>query len=120
MRRLSAVLLLTASAVLALEPTPLLPGQSVIRDISGFESHEFSIAMQDGQYAGLVLRHRGIDFTARLISPDGAVADFTVPQRPGDEESAGFVALTNGAYRIKIQAPYRGTAGSYEIRLQCL
>lgn len=115
-RAIQLLVLLAAGAAFAEEATPLFPGQSVGRQISGFQTHEFSIAMQAGQYAGLLLRHRGIDFSARLIAPDGAIVEFTAPQRPGDEELTGFVAERAGTYRLEIGAPYRGTTGGYEIR----
>jgi CHAT domain-containing protein len=118
MRGLPALLLVAASLATAQAPDPLSPGQSIMREISGWESHAFSIAMQDGEYAGLLLRHRGVDFAARLVNPDGSVAaEFTVPERAGDEETTGFVAHAAGAYQIEIRAPYRHTAGQYEIRL---
>ncbi len=116
MRYVSAFLL-AAGAALSGEPTALSPGQVIEREISGFQTHEFSIAMHDGEYAGLVLRRREIDFTARLFIPDGSSVDFPAPQRSGDEESTGFVATTGGRYRLEIRAPYRGTTGAYEIRL---
>ena len=117
MRRLAVIWFAGVCTTIAADPTALTPGPPVERPISGFQTHEFSIAMHQGEYAGLVLKHRGMDFTASVIEPDGAAVDFTVPKRPGDEETAGFVASSTGIYRLEIHAPYRGTAGSYEIRL---
>jgi CHAT domain-containing protein/Tfp pilus assembly protein PilF len=117
MRYLLSLLLATANACFAADPTPLTQGQPIVRDISGSQSQRFSIAMQDGQYAGLLLRDRGIDFTAHLIAPDGSSIDLPVPQRNGDEESTGFVAQPAGLYRLEIKAPYRATSGRYEILL---
>ncbi|HEY1239982.1 MAG TPA: CHAT domain-containing tetratricopeptide repeat protein [Bryobacteraceae bacterium] len=116
MKSLAGVLFAAAYVAFAADPTPLTPGTLVERQITGFQTHEFSITLHQGEYAGLILRHRGIDFTASVLAPDGGSVDFSVPQRSGDEESAGFVATNAGTYRLDIHSPYRG-AGRYEIRL---
>ena len=116
MRRVGTVLLLAAGAALATDPALLAPGQTVVREISGWETHAFAISLQAGQYAGLVLRHRGIDFTARVFAPGGEAVNFPLPRRSGDAETVGMVAAAGGAYRLEIRAPYRGTAGPYEIQ----
>lgn len=117
MKRLTVILFAAVYAEIAADPTALTPGPPVEREISGFQTQEFSIAMHEGAYAGLVLKNRGIDFTARVVEPDGAAVDFTVPKRPGDEEAAGFVARAGGTYRVEIRAPYRGTSGRYGLQL---
>lgn len=118
MRCLPSLLLLTAIVAFASEPEPLFPGQSIVRKISGSDSQQFSITMQAGEQADLVLRHLGVDFTARLLNPDGsAAAEFSAPHRENEEEPAGFVALQTGAYQVEIHAPYRNSIGKYEIRL---
>ncbi|HEY1336418.1 MAG TPA: CHAT domain-containing protein, partial [Bryobacteraceae bacterium] len=108
---------LLAACALAQQPEPLIPGRTVQQQMSGQEKHVFSIAMQAGQTAAIRLRNLSVDFGARVVTPDGAVADFAVPQRAGEVETAGFTASTAGDYRIEISALYRGSTGRYEIRL---
>jgi CHAT domain-containing protein len=93
-------------------------GKPVVRELSGFETQSYAIAMQQGQFAAVLLCHRGIDFTASLAAPDGKVTgEFEVPQRTGNAQTAELVAGTTGVYHIRIRAPYRGTSGHYEISL---
>ena len=73
--------------------------------------------MKAGEFAQATLRDRGIDITARLIGPDGASYDLIVPELAGEEVSQGFVASTAGVYRLRVKAPYQGSRGGYEVRL---
>jgi len=117
LRRVAAVLLLAGRLAFASEPANLAVGQVVERQISRMQAHEYSIAMHAGEYAGFLLRHRGIDFTARAVAPDGTTVELKVPQRPGDEATAGFVASHAGSHRLQIRASYLGTAGLYAVGL---
>lgn len=112
------VLTLLTGAALAQEASPLGIRKPVSRELAGFETHDYFIAMQAGQSATILFRNRGIDFTARLLAPDGAeIIDFAVPQGLGDEETDAVVAERTGMYRLRIKAPYRQPAGRYEVRL---
>jgi CHAT domain-containing protein len=113
-----AGIFLAACAALAQDATPLDAGRWVAGEISGHQTQEFAIGMKAGEFAGILLRHRGIDFSARLIGPDGGeVFELVVPELSGDEESQGFVAQSTGIYRLRVKAPYQGTTGRYEVRL---
>jgi CHAT domain-containing protein len=93
-------------------------GKPVSRNLSGFETQSHAIAMREGQFAAVALRHGGIDFTARLAGPDGKISDeFEVPRRAGDAANAEFVAGTSGVHHVLIRAPYREAPGRYEISL---
>jgi tetratricopeptide (TPR) repeat protein len=105
-------------AALAQDATPLDAGRWVEREISGYQTQEFAIGMKAGEFAGIALRHRDVDFNARLIAPDGGeIFELVVPELSGEEESQGFVAPSAGIYRLKVKAPYRDSTGRYEVRL---
>ena len=99
------------------DDAPLEAGKPLTPELSGLQTRTHALSLRAGQCAVVDLRHRGIDFTARLLAPDGSVIVMPVPERAGDEERVTFVASMDGAYRVRIRAPYRERAARYEIAL---
>jgi CHAT domain-containing protein len=116
--RLVLLATLAAGAALARETIPLAIGAPVTRELSGTEALEFCVSMQSNLHAGVLLRHGGIDFNASLVTPDGVTAaEFSVPLRRGDQETAEFVADAAGAYCVKVTSAWLQAAGRVEVRL---
>lgn len=62
---------MSASAQSPAEPTTLVPGQPVERQIAGGQSHAYRLTLQAGQFVRVVVEQRGIDVKLALSSPDG-------------------------------------------------
>src|SRR5205814_8363959 len=93
----------------------LVPGQFVEREISA--PLVFTIALRDGEFAGLQFENRGGDFTARMLAPGGELVEFYTPQQESDRETEGFVAPAGGVYRLKISPAYRNASARLGVRL---
>src|SRR5262245_46812071 len=49
----------------------LEPGKSIVRELSGGQSHSYKITIISGQYAQIVVKQQGIDVAVVLFTPDG-------------------------------------------------
>ena len=110
-----SALSLSAAAQFAPEPTKLVPGQPVEREIAGGESHTYQISLAAGQFARIRLEQRAIDVALILTAPDGKqIAEMNLTGA-GEEESLSLAA-GEGGYRLTVRAD--GTAalrGSYRL-----
>ncbi len=68
---IALVLLLSASAH-AQEVTPLEPGQSLEREITGGQTHRYQISLITGAYGHVEVAERGVNITLVLRGPDGS------------------------------------------------
>ena len=53
------------------ELTPLVPGESIERKVTGGEAQRFGITLAAGEYADIVLEQRGIDIEASILDEEG-------------------------------------------------
>jgi len=97
------------------ERHPLAFGSSVKRPISKGETHEYSLTLDAGDFAKIVLRQQGIDLVLTL-SKEGPNPDMI--EVDGANGSAGqeSVTLLGGNYLVKVQTRDRDAEpGNYEI-----
>src|SRR5262245_22888849 len=72
--------------------TRLEVGNVIERELAGGQKHVYQIALTGGQYAGLIIEHRGIDVVARLLRPDGKLmAEFDDELRSQGQERPELV-----------------------------
>ena len=90
------------------------------RELAGGQSHSYQLALDEGQYANLVVDQRGIDVVVQLLEPDGKqIAEFDSERRLRAQESVSLVAEATGNYRLTVRPKQKGAiAGSYEIRIE--
>jgi len=100
--------------------TTLKPGTPLERTLGPGQVHEFTVNMEENDFAQLVVDQRGIDVFIKVSSPAGkTVGEFDTPNGSEGEENVSFVALTAGTYRIAI-TPLDAdaqTTGRYQIKL---
>ncbi len=99
------------------EAALLEPGKPVERSIVD-ESHSYEIRAAADQFVGVAIDQRGIDVVERLFTPDGRlVAEFDDECRPQASETADFVAVQGGSYRLEVRPKVKGAEGRYTIRI---
>ena len=113
-------LCLKVSAQVTPQPTTLVPGQLVEREIAGGQSHRYQITLKAGQFIRLLALQKGINIRIALSDQDGKEiweADFS--GNFGGQESLSYEAPVDGAYRVTIR-PFVDTAkiGIYELQLE--
>ena len=114
-----AVAAATVGLLAAQEPTGLIAGKPVERQIAGGQSHDYRLALAAGEYAGIVVEQRGIDVAVQLLEAGGRVAaEFDSESRKQGRELAGLVADTPIRYDVRVTPKYpKEAAASYEIRV---
>ncbi len=102
------------------EALPLEPGKAINRILAGADSHTYQIRLSAGQFVKVIVEQQGIDVVAELSWPGAEhIAEFDGEVRSRGQELVWFVAVAEGAYRLKVRATQKNapTAG-YEIRIE--
>lgn len=113
---LSGFIALTAFAQ---EAAPLTPGQTIEKNLSGNETHNYQVSLNSGQFIRVLTEQHGVDVKIKLSAKDGkqlAEIDLT-PDSPATE-SACWIAEADGAYLIAISATDKNARGRYSLRLE--
>lgn len=113
-------LCLSASAQVAPETQPLVPGQPVERQIAGGQSHAYRLTLQAGQFVRVVAEQRGIDVKLALAGPDGKpLIESDLTDIIGATEPLSYEAAAAGTYKIVVRANGAATrSGAYVARLE--
>ncbi len=100
-------------------PTPIEAGSAIQRDISGKAFDSYSIALNSGQCAQLVVAQLGIDIVVQVAdSQKKVLAEFDAGGRTQGVEEVHLVADVAETYEIRVRARYsRLPGGKYEIRV---
>jgi CHAT domain-containing protein/tetratricopeptide (TPR) repeat protein len=100
------------------EITTLEPGKTIERDLAGVQRDVFQIALSERQLASIIVEHRDVDLTLRLLAADGT-AQFVAESKPGEAKDIfDFVAEKSGAYQIQLEPTYpKAPGGKYQIRI---
>jgi CHAT domain-containing protein/Tfp pilus assembly protein PilF len=110
----------TAFAQVKDEVRPLVPGQSVEREITGGQSHTYQINLTSGQFMRVVVEQRGIDVKLALSSSDGKpLVESDLTGIIGAREPLSYEAAAAGTYQLVVRA--NGAAnqsGAYVARLE--
>ena len=103
----------------AQEPTQLVHGQSVEREIAGGHTHTYQIALAAGQFIHVTTKPKNTNVALAFLSAEGkpaAEADFT---GSGGLEALSFEAPAEGVLRLIVRSmDEAGMAGSYQVWLE--
>jgi C-terminal processing protease CtpA/Prc len=105
---------------IAQEPPPVLVLSSPIeRELSGGQTHAYTVQLQANQIARVIAEQKGVDVVLSIIGPDGAkLFDVDSPNGSAGDEPATFAAKQRGLYRIEIRSLEKNAPpGRYSIRL---
>ncbi len=100
----------------------LTPGSTVVREISGRQTHAYRISLDAGQFALVHVDQRGAEVALTANGPDGKELAF-VDLRIGGKgvEPLGIVADAAGDYILKVRSENSkaatGSTGSYELKI---
>jgi len=102
--------------------TPLEPSTTLVRSLSGGETHAYQVALIAGQFLYVTVDQRGIDVGVTAADWNGRQIAFADNPNGGfGPEPLAFIAEQSGTYRIEI-SPRTATASAaqYEIRVVTL
>jgi len=122
----AALTVLLFSAGEASAQDTLTVGQPVDRAITAGATHEFTIALDAGDYVAGAVDQRGIMVLAAVFTPDGSrLRNFGGPRE--GKRTLAFIAERAGPYRLELRAPSVAEAkeqggsqtekGTYEVKL---
>lgn len=100
--------------------TALKRGEGLRREITRGQTHTFSVALEAGQYARIVVEQQGIDLVIGTFNPDGSPQiEFDSPTGLRGREVVSIRAGATGEYQLKVRPAERWAApGAYEISLE--
>ncbi len=101
------------------QPQPRELAKPVERELSGGQTHVYTLTLNANQIARVVAEQKGIDLRLSALAPDGTkLFDVDSPNGAQGEEPATIVARQSGAYRVEVRALQKSApAGRYAIRL---
>lgn len=101
---------------------PLVLGKGLERSISQSETHSYTLTLNVGQYAHVLVDQRGIDLIVTLYTPEGTkIVEVDSPNYTHGLEPISLVATSSGTYRLGVKAgSKRKTTSRYEVKLEAL
>ena len=107
----------TSPAVDSPAITRLEVGKPIERQLKGGETHQYSVSLEAGRFASLVVDQRGIDVVVLLMAPDGKkLTEVDSPNGTKGPEPVSFIAKASGEYRIDVASlESKASAGAYEV-----
>jgi erythromycin esterase len=89
------------------------------RELRGGESHEYSLRLNAGEYAHVVVEQRGIDVVVVAFAPDGTkLSEVDSPNGANGPEPVSIAATRAGSYRIEVRSfDAKAQPGRYGIRI---
>jgi len=122
----AALAVLFFSAGQASAQDTLTVGQPVTRAIAAGAAHDYTIALEAGDYVAGAVDQRGIVVLAAVFAPDGSrLRNFGGPRE--GKRTLAFIAEGAGTYRLELRAPSVAEAaqqggsqtekGTYELKL---
>jgi len=100
---LTFICLLTAFA--QEQPRPLEPGKPVERELSGGQTHVYTVTLSANQIARIIAEQKGIDLMLSALAPDGTkLFEVDSPNGSQGDEAMTIVARQRGVYRIEARA----------------
>lgn len=109
-----------AQAQTTADPTPLVPGKSIEREITGGQSYAYPIKLSAGQFIRVIAVQRAINVVIALADGTGKeIWEANFSNNFGGQESLSYEAASPGDYQI-ILRPFSKTAqkATYELRLE--
>jgi hypothetical protein len=101
------------------EVTVLDRAKTIERELSAGQAHEYSFALQEGEYAKLTLFEYSINVAVECFGPDGKPRFDADSHRIDDTEIVELIGDSSGSYLLRVTAPDRhAPAGRYDITLR--
>jgi CHAT domain-containing protein len=102
--------------------TPLELSKPIERELSGGQTHSYSISLAAGQYARALVVQRGIDVVVAFRGPDGQkIVELDTPSDDHGAEPVAVLAEIVGTYVLEVTSPASSaTKGRYEVKLEDL
>lgn len=100
--------------------TALKQGESLKREITRGQAHDFGVALEAGQYVKVVVEQQGIDLVISTFNPDGSPQmEFDNPTGLRGRKFVLIMAGVAGVYRLEVRPVERwAAAGAYEISVE--
>ena len=100
--------------------TPLDRRKSIERDMSGAETHQYTMALQAGDFVRIVVDQRGVDIVVVVTAPDGSkIAEVDSPNGTNGPEPVEIVPAAEGMYRIEVRAlEPKAPPGKYSVSVE--
>ncbi len=95
----------------------LAPGKIITKKLKKGEKHEYTVALQKGEYASCVVMQRGVDLEIDVIDPSGKkVQTFDSPNGKNGPEPVFIAGSEEGTYLLQIytlpdENTYRSNSG---------
>ncbi|HEY0763732.1 MAG TPA: CHAT domain-containing tetratricopeptide repeat protein [Pyrinomonadaceae bacterium] len=105
------------------QPSSLVVGQPVVREMRGGERHTYQVALSAGEHARVVVDQKGIDVVLSLLGADGKPLFEVDNNLSGTRgmEIVSLVAEVSTVYVLNVSSLEKGAAaGRYEIRMEDL
>ncbi len=104
------------------DQTTLELNKPIERELTGGQTHAYSISLTIGQYARAVVIQRGIDVVVSFHGPDGQkIVELDTPSDDVGPEPVAVLAEINGAYVLEVSSTAGSTTkGRYELELKDL
>src|SRR5258708_7863381 len=99
-----AALCLGASPQSSASPQALTPGKSAEGDLSGGQTHTYTISLKTGQYCRVVVAAGGIDLVLSVYSPSGELLAAAGADYPLTQRQASIVSGHDGDYHREMQS----------------
>ena len=119
---LTTLILITIDVVSTLAqegPRPLVASPAVERELSGGQTHTYTLNLNADQIARVVAEQKGVDLVLSVFAPDGTrLFDVDSPNGASGEEPATIAARQSGQHRLEVRTlDTSAAAGRYAIRL---
>src|SRR5947209_3279361 len=117
-----ALAFLSIATALSAQPDSerLEPGKPIQHQLSGGQSHFYTIRLESSQFLHVIVTQLGVDVLVRLFGPDRQkVAEVdTIPGLQGQEALFWLPRIT-GDYRLEVNAKNRAAnPGRYEVKVE--
>ncbi len=99
------------------EPTPLVVGTPLEREIEGGQKHLYIMTLAAGRFVRIKVLQLGADVVVKVLDTAGADAEYDIDPREVGEEPVETTSGAGGEYRLSVETRQRNTKGKYRILL---
>lgn len=97
--------------------TALVVNQPQERNLSGQSEHHYRITAIKDQFFRLKIEQRGINVKVKIVAPDGRTLLEMDATEAGENETAVWIAATDGDHKVTVSSEEKSARGDYRIEL---